>query len=294
MTENFLENLAGHPKRQQKGPGWEPPEDKAYSPEEINIIEFIRKNKKNPTDIFRQLIKDKKIILVGEYHLKESEPIKDSVASSLLELQEQGLTHIGLEMDSRFQSQIDKLDYFSPNIKDQLKQFTPIGYTDGNLNVLVMAKQLGLNVVLVNYDDDRPESQKNNANYQNKRDEHMTNLLMGSLDKKSKCLVLIGSRHVHKSIVENVADGPIKRLGTRLSEKFGNDQVVSIRALNHSSHFDGLLSFTSKTPSVEDISPKEEGEVVVLPDSGPIKGNPRVTKSDFIITTIATPKINQK
>jgi len=278
-----------------------PPKSKEYSPKEVEVINWIKQNKKTPSEIFEKLIKSKRVILVGESHLNEHEPIRDAVAASLLELQENGLTHVALEMDSRKQAHIDSLNYSLPNIRKDLEKIAPAGWGDGNIDILIMAKQLGLKVLLINYDDDRPDLKKNDAHYQNRRDEHMTDIITSSMDQNSKCLVFIGSRHVHKSIVEKervISEKGkhlgVKRLGARLSEYFGNQNIASIRALNRTSNFDGLLGFMSNTPTVEDVSRRGIGEVVVLPDGGPIKGDSRVTDSDFVITTIDIPKIRKK
>ena len=85
--------------------------------------------------------------------------------------------------------------------------------------------------------------------------------------------------------MEKFQDGRVTRLGARLSEQYGNDTVSSIRHINQRENFDGLLSFMSKTPTTEKIS-KGKKEVVVLPDSGPIKGDERVTATDYIITIV--------
>lgn len=278
-----------------------PPKSKEYSPIEIEVINWINQNKKTPSEIFVELVKEKKILLVGESHLNEYEPIRDAVAASLLELQEQGLTHVALEMDSRKQVEVDSLNYSSPDIRQQLEKIAPIGWGDGNIDILIMAKQLGLQVLLINYTDDRPDSKTNNAYYQNHRDKHMTDIITSNMDQNSKCLVFIGSRHVHKSVVEKervISEKGkhlgVKRLGARLSEHFGKQNISSIRALNRTANFDGLLSFMSNSLKVEDVSKSGIGEVVVLPDSGPIKGDPRVTDTDFVITTIDIPKIRKK
>ena len=160
-----------------------------------------------------------------------------------------------------------------------------MGWDEGNFDILIMAKLLGLKVVLIDYDDGRVDSMKDNAKYQNERGSQMFSTLKSQIDQKSKVLVFIGNAHVHKKMVEGYADGKIKRLGMHLAEEYGDNRVSSVRFVGNKSSFDRLPSFMSKAPSPEKIS-EGKNEVVILPDVGPIKGDERVSATDYIITTI--------
>lgn len=250
--------------------------------------EFVKANKQTVSDALVTLIKNKRFVLVGEHHLdSECEPIRREIAVALVKLQQEGLTHIALEASALKQEDVDSLDFGDTKIKQILKEHRigGAGWGEGNFDILIIAKRLGLKVVLVDHNDGRPDSAKDNAQWQNERDTKMMASIQSQIDDKSKVLVFIGSAHVHKRSIENFQDGRVTRLGARLSEQYGNDTVSSIRHINQGENFDGLLSFMSKTPTTEKIS-KGKKEVVVLPDSGPIKGDERVTATDYIITII--------
>ena len=252
--------------------------------EEKKTKNFIESKKKNVSDALIKIIKEKKFILIGERHLSDCEPIRNEVAASLAGLKKEGLTHIALESESKNQLFIDSLDYSNSKILEALKEGKiSNGWEDGNYNVLIEAKRLGLQVVLIDYDDGREDKDRDNAKWQNARDNHMGETINSQIDNNSKMLVFIGSGHVHKKEVEGYADGKTKRLGMLLEEE-NPDAVASIRFVGRGSQFDGL-PFMSKTPSPDKLFPKG-GNVVILPDEGPIKGDPRVSAADYIITEI--------
>ena len=88
-------------------------------------------------------------------------------------------------------------------------------------------------------------------------------------------------------------DNP-KRLGARLSDLYGEDQVKTVRFVNGPSRFDGIFFdgyyYQLKQQLPRAVSPKDittDGEeVVIIPDEGPIKGDERFTAADYIITII--------
>lgn len=139
--------------------------------------------------------------------------------------------------------------------------------------------------MLIDYDDGRPDSEKDNAKWQNLRDSKMLDSLNSQIDEKSKVLIFIGSDHVHKRSVKSYSDGEVRPLGMRLVEQYGDEQVKSIRYVGRRTSFDGLPSFISQTPTPERIS-TGQAEVVILPDEGPVKGDPRVSAADFIVTVL--------
>ncbi len=255
---------------------------------EIECRYFIESNKKKIPDALIQLVKGCKFVLVGEGHLSEAEPIRQEVAKSLAELQKEGLTHVALEVDSNKQELVDSLDYSDPSIRNILKKskLGLPGWFDGNFDILIEAKRLGLKVQLIDYSPEAvSQEKKDTALFQNLRDSRMFDMINSETNKESKILVFIGSRHVHKKPVDSFNDGKVKRLGARLMEEYGDEQVASIRFVAGSTNFDNLPSFMSKTPFPEELYNKQN-EPVILPDKGPIKGDERVSATDYIITMI--------
>jgi len=249
--------------------------------------EFVEQNKKQVADALSRLFEKNKFVLVGESHLSESEPVRHEIVKALARLQKEGLTHIALEALLSNQTIVDSLDFTDPQIRQTLKQkkVAGIGWGEGNFDILIAAKLLELKVVLIDYDDGRPDSMRDNAQWQNQRDERMTEALLSQITEDSKVLVFIGSSHVHKKIVEGYADGKVKRLGARLAEKFGEESIASIRYVGREQGFDNLPNFMSKTASPDKIS-QGKNEIVIIPDQGPVKGDDRVSTADYIITIV--------
>lgn len=277
--------------REMGGPS---PEEMGIKPEQTasdaereleKYQEFVEANKQTVSEALTSLVRDKQFVLVGEHHLNESEPIREEIVVALVKLQQEGLTHIALEASASKQGAIDSLDFRDPKIKQILQEHKlgGVGWGEGNFDILIMAKRLGIKVILIDHDEGRPASEK--AQWENKRDAKMMATIQSQIDDKSKVLVFIGSDHVHKRSVEAFQDGRVTRLGARLSEQYGSDTVSSIRHIMQGENFDGLITRMSKTPKPKTIS-KGKNEVVVLPDSGPIMGDERVTATDYLITII--------
>lgn len=256
--------------------------EKQLSPEETKIKKFINENKMSVSDGLKQMVEKHKFTLVGEHHLPRLDPMRQEIGSSLASLKEKGLTHVGLEIRSTDQQRLDKLDYSKP-IEELKKEIRHPEMAE----VLIAAKRAGLKTVYL--DKAKPEgiSAKNynklsySAPYQNSRDQHMFDQLTGAMGKKDKALIYIGSAHVHESSVSKTNNGKIHRLGALLNKEHGGDQVGSVRSVLPSSSFDGLIF--SDNPSLDDVMPKHTG-FMILPDDGPLMGDPRVTNSDYIIT----------
>ncbi len=271
------------------------------SPEEMEKLriktecrEFIESNKEKISDALLHLVKDYKFVLVGEGHFPEVEPIRQEIAKCLVELQKTGLTNIVLELDIRDQDIIDNLDYSDPNIKDVLKsKIKAPGWFDGNFDILIEAKRTGLKVQLIDctYKElpgyPKTGHRGNTTLVNNSRDEKMFSNIKLKTHEDSKTLVFIGSRHVHKKIIEkNIKKNKeVKRLGTHLAEEYGDKEVASVRFVGRSMKFDNLVSARSKTPSPEDLYDKQN-EPVILPDKGPIRGDETASAADYIITII--------
>lgn len=291
------------------------------SPQEQEILDFIESHKQPVAEALTQLIKDNRFVLVGESHLDESEPVRREIAIALAKLQQKGLTHVALEADSANQGIIDDLDFSDPRIKEILKEkrVAGVGWGDGNFDVLITAKRLGLKVILIDYDDGRPDSKRDNPQWQNLRDSRMIETINDRTGEESRVLIFIGNDHIHKKPIWD-AHGysyeragakkgeRVERLGSRLAREYGADQVVAIRYIHNSGRFDGLFSdnyyFYRQQPhdplfdrpeemkavlpkgvSPENVSGGKQ-EVVVIPDQGPVKGDERVSAADYIITVI--------
>lgn len=252
------------------------------SPKELEIKEFIKDNKMTVAAGLKKIVGEHKFTLIGERHTAELDPMRKEIASSLEDLKKQGLTHVGLEIPSSEKARLDGLDYSKPIA--ELK--TEIHHPD-MAEVLIAAKRAGLEVVYINKPKPDGISDKDygeltfDRQYQNSRDWHMFDTLTSSMGRDDKALVYIGNNHVQENSTENTDDGPIYRIGTHLSQKFGNNQVGSIRLAVSNKSLDGLR--LSKKPTLDKVMPNHQG-FMILPDAGPIKGDPRVTASDYIIT----------
>lgn len=146
------------------------PPERELSAQEREVLSYIESYKRQVSDALSELQKDSRFVLVGEAHLSDSEPVREAVATALARLQQEGLTHVALEANSTNQEIIDSLDYSDPDIKKNLKQkrVAGVGWGEGNFDILIQAKRLGLKVVLIDYDDGRPDAQRDNAQWQNK------------------------------------------------------------------------------------------------------------------------------
>lgn len=282
------------------------------SPEELRVKaecrDFIESHKEKISDGLARLIKDHKFVLVGERHSPEVDSIRQEIAQSLSELREQGLTNIALELNVDYQEMIDNFDYASPDIKDVLRSKIPWpGWQDGNFDVLIEAKRAGLKVQLIDCDYKKiPGYHENLALWNNERDEKMFSNLESGISEDAKILVYIGSNHVHKKVIEKRTTGKsedakdkhekqeVKRLGTYLAEKYGDQDVASVRFVDFVISdqqaggpltFDALPGPKHKIPSPYELY-AELNESVILPDAGPIKGDENHSAADYIITMV--------
>lgn len=254
------------------------------------ILEYIERHKKYVGDSLSELLKESRFILVGESHAPTADPLREEVASSLARLRSEGLTHVALEANSAYQRIIDSLNLSEFNsdsdIIETLRQkHVGLGWSDSNFHILIEAKKLGLKVLLIDYDDGRPYTERDNASYQNLRDEKMFETINSQIDGNAKVLIFIGNAHVHKKEVRGYRDGKVKPLAMRLVEKYGDGEVKSIRYVGENEHFDGLPEFMSQTPTPQEI-PASHVETIIIPDQGSVKGDPRVCATDFIVTTV--------
>lgn len=287
-TEEAIIDSASKPRRE-------------LSMHEREIQVFIESHKQPVTEVLTELIRNNRFVLVGESHLGECEPIRKSVADALPRLQQEGLTHVALEANSANQVIVDELNYDDPKIKEVLraKRIVPVGWREGNLDILVTAKKLGLKVVLINYNDNRPDAERDDEWWQNYRELEMLKRISQNMDGESKMLIFIGNDHVHKSVIKNIQDkatlnglgriitfrdvaeytmdidmegtGRVAPLGMRLTHRFGEENVSSIRYVPHLVPKDVLIP---------------NHEVVIIPDQGPVKGDSRISRADYIITEV--------
>jgi hypothetical protein len=244
---------------------------------------FIKANQKSVLEGLKNIVAKSKITLVGEHHLPWLDPLRIEIANTISSLKEEGLTRVAVEISSHEQGRLDSLDYSKSF--DELKKEIRHPYM---APVLIAAKKAGLKVICL--DQQKPEGINDKAykelsydgNYQNARDRHMFDTLIPHLNDRSKILIYIGSAHVHKSSVQKDNDAiPIKRIGALLTEYCGADQVRSIRSVLADHSFEDLL--LSKKPSLKTLMPNHQG-FMILPDQGPIKGDPRISNADYIIT----------
>lgn len=242
-------------------------------PQTAEVVRYIEAHRMPVGEGLCAMVQRSRFVLVGEAHLPDVEPIRADVAAALPSMQRAGLTHVALEADASQQQLVDSLDYSDPNVMDTLKGLLGVaGWFEGNFQILVQAKRLGLRVVLIDGQDGRPKSKQNSALYQNDRDAQMTATLLGAMGEHDRALVFIGNRHVHKRETESYMDGRVKRIGARLAEIFGNEQVCSVRYVGATGHFDDLLDFMSQSPTPADVATRHEP--TILPDDGAVKGDP--------------------
>ena len=256
--------------------------------------EFIESNKMSVSEVLVKLIKDKQFILVGESYLAECEPIRHEIAMVLSTLQGEGLTHIALEGYTEKQAVVDSLDYTYPQVKQILKEKKiDGGWGEGNYEILITAKLLGLKVVLIDFMHDVVIDVGDGAvrvgdtGYlptNNQRNTRMMEILESQIDERSKVLVFIGNDHVHKKEVRRMFEIE-KPLGAHLVEKYDNENVSSVRHVGEDIYFDYLPDFFSKTTTPKRISAGKK-EVVVLPDIRPIKPDERFVAADYVIAVI--------
>lgn len=238
---------------------------------------FIESNQQTVLATLTQLIKEKKFILVGEIHSSECAQLGAEVAKTLSSLKREGLTHVALETDSMFQGTIDSANYSGNDfeiMRDLKSNGVGNGWEDYHFNILITAKRLGIKIVLIDYHDLTEADTTDYAKYvqvQNERDAHMTETLSANLDEKSKVLVYIGTDHV-----ERIEGGDVKRLYSHLSERYGKDQISSIRHVGQDDSFD--CTHDGSTPN-QIYSRKLGITPVIVPDTGPFKGN---RNTDFI------------
>ena len=247
---------------------------------EISV--FIKKNKKTVSDALSTIFKKSRFVLVGEAHLEEYTSVRRSVARALKRLKREGVTHVAFEVKRHLKKRINALNFSSLNIKEELRKISPLVFNDGICEMLIEAKKIGLETLLIDYNDGRPASMRENAKWQNFRDQKMCETIKSSVPHSGKVLIYIGGAHVHKRATESYPGGLVTRLGARLARLYGNNSVAAIRPLRRDAHFDNLFSFMSKTPKVRDVLPGSGG-VFILPDRGPVKGDQRTTASDYIL-----------
>lgn len=238
------------------------------SEKENETRNFIESNQQTVSEILIKLLTEKKIVMVGEVHSTECDQLRRDVTSALPILQKEGLTHLALETDSSYQEIIDSTDYQNNN-QDIIKKLREDGVGNGwdglTFDILIMAKRLGIKIILIDYHDETAEKTQNYIQTQNIRDAHMAQTLMGNLDEGSRALVYIGTDHV-----ERINNASVKRLRAHLSDAYGNENVGSIRNVSGNQTFD--CSHNGSTPS-EIFGNNRSGKAFVVRDEGPVGGN---------------------
>ena len=193
------------------------------------------------------MLKGHSFVLVGEQHDPEQDPQRYAVAKSLPRLRSEGLTHVAVELGSDMQGVIDGFDYSSPGIRDDLKALNIVGWSDGNLEVVIAAKKAGLKVLCIDQPPKPGEdiATTENAGWHNKRDRWMQKVIDRELAPKwmglkkilgrdaspdGKILILVGSCHLPRRSAEEDVDyfhyrKHVTRIGARLIKKYGRSEV---------------------------------------------------------------------
>ncbi len=280
-----------------------PDDSLVESAEELRIKtecrEFIEAHKEKIPDALLRLLKDHQFILVGERHALEAEPIRREIAKCLPALREGGLTDVALELDIKDQALVDSLDYSDPQVRDLLKKkIIAPQWNDGNFDILIEAKKNGLKVRLIDCTyKEVPGYRKDEALFNNERDEIMFSNLTDAI-KDSKTLVVVGTNHVPEKITVEKMDGKneyIKRMGAHLAEGY---TVASVRFVDPTPSdeyvggalaIDALPARESKAPLIQNLYDNPT-EPVILPATGPLKGDTGVSASGYIITMIGSSK----
>lgn len=274
-------------------------EDKSKLKEFAEALETNAK-KLSPENIL-EIIKDKKFVLVGEYHLPSPscELLRTAIVELLPNLREAGFTHIALEISSEFQERIDNLDVSKKSINEIEKELGDI-VSYGVGKILIVAKQLGFKILCIDYPPASKLaregklsslSSERRAVLENYRDFYMMKRIEQEIQEREekgeecKFLIYIGEAHIHKRSVESYGKFKVVRLGARLSKKY-KDEVISFRFQLPESSFDKL--FYSSQPKIIDIVKEtsfKQGEIYFVEDSGVFKGDPRVSATDYVIFT---------
>lgn len=260
------------------------------------IIDEIKREGHEMGDILPSLVESSKYVLVGENHSIVYDLLKQNITAMLGKLKDMGLTHLAVEVSSDAQVLIDDVDPTENDALSRLrrsfKEKGLFGFHDSNFEMIIRALELGIKVVAI----DKPRwgvSDENtmNAMYQNMRDRHMQEILNKTIPEDSHVLIYIGSRHVHKRCVESDRTSSdidsyskVRRLGTLLSEKEGDESVLSIDTAYPGHDMSGLIIPDGRSYSSPRVD--QPKQVWVVPNSGIFEGDSRVVASDLRILLI--------
>lgn len=263
------------------------------------IKEYILEHKMSINDGLISALEGRQFLLVGEYHTNNLNDIRLEIVKSLPLLKEKGLTHIGLELRNEIQEVIDSLDYTSPTIKDDLLSI-PNMY-ENIIDILIQSKLLGLKVVCLDDGDSvdklyrvwdlNPNDYRffNTKKYEklrnlegkidSRRDISMFSTIHNKISEINKMLIFIGNNHVHKKCVEVIGNKPIVRIGTLLTDNYGNDKVACIRYCKLSDSIRG-----TKNDALRYQNFLSNNQIpIMLPDSGPLEGDFRYYAADYLM-----------
>lgn len=247
---------------------------------------FIAENGMAVLVALSKFLRNSQFVLLGDNHSSsvETNAMRNSVTKSLERLKIEGLTYLALELPANLQGLINELDCSTPSSRilavGKLIEVIPLEL----IEMLIEAKRVGLNILCI--DDSDPNLHNgplaNTAYAQNTRDETMFQVLSANVKPTDKVLIFIGSAHVHKKSVESYHDGRVMRLGTRLVEQYENQSVISIRHVLSTSYFDASLGFRTDAVKARETF-TGTNKMMIIPDKGPLKGDPRVSAADYII-----------
>ena len=260
----------------------------------------------------RELKSGSRYVLIGEHHLDELEGQRRAVAASLVTLKEAGLTHVGIETDRSFQDALDTLNIDVDDPERAVEKCLKGIHGRGHAAIVVEAKKLRLRILCIDHTKELDKHHKKYAGagyirnpdrsyeavpypdgyYRElagislRRDEVILKNVEDQLPSDGKILIYIGQAHVHEKPKEIIANVSISRIGTLLAKKYGEKAVVSVRdVLSKRAGFDSEQSYFSRTAPMSKVLTKKEldDEVFMLPDTGPVRGSPRETQTDYLI-----------
>ena len=273
---------------------------------------YVLKHKATVADVLEKELKNgARFVLIGEHHWKELEGQRRSVASSLTQLKEAGLTHVGIEADRGLQDALDTLSLDVLDSEQEVEQCLKLpSWEKGLAAIVVEAKKLGLRVLCI---DDYAELHEHNkrwagygrsenpdgtsslanfpdaywnglAHIEYRRNQDMCTYVEHHVAATGKILIYIGQAHVDKIPMAINIGIPALSLGSGLSKKYGNEAVISVRdILGREFHFDGRCDFSHAAPVQKVLTTDELHEVFLLPDTGPVRGPAGSTQTDYLI-----------
>jgi len=170
------------------------------SREELERVrEEIRQHGKEPRQAVIDLIRQNRVLALGETHLSPN-PQRDFGASIIKDLKDAGATHLAIEADKQLQPILDE---FMRTGNLDIKAL-PFGLRDPDfISLLNNAREAGLRIVAV---DDHSDENRRDGTTRVTRDQHMANNISDILKENSnnKVVFWVGSGHLTRISDANV------------------------------------------------------------------------------------------